>query len=79
MHGDYPKDPAFRQKYGPRGVLHTRADGKGGQTIQDTGPHTRQRMETVDGEIFAAAETFIDRLKELESLSPPGKLSARVV
>ena len=37
----YPKDPEFRKKYGPRGVLHTWADGKGGQKIEDTGPLTQ--------------------------------------
>jgi arylsulfatase len=57
----YPKDPEFRKKFGPRGVLHTWADGRGGQKIQDTGPLTRQRMETVDGEILAAADKFIDK------------------
>jgi arylsulfatase len=56
----YPKDPEFRKKFGPRGVLHTWADGRGGQRIQDTGPLTRQRMETIDDEIFAAAGKFID-------------------
>ena len=35
---DYPKDPAFKKAFGPRGVLHCWADGKGGQTIEDTGP-----------------------------------------
>ena len=35
---DYPKDPEFKKKFGPRGVLHCTADGKGGQTIKDTGP-----------------------------------------
>ena len=35
---DYPKDPAFKKQFGPRGVLHCIADGKGGQTIKDTGP-----------------------------------------
>src|SRR5437867_3235205 len=35
---DYPKDPAFKKQFGPRGVLHCKADGKGGQTIEDTGP-----------------------------------------
>jgi arylsulfatase A-like enzyme len=34
----YPKDPAFRKKDGPRGVLHAWSDGKGGQKIEDTGP-----------------------------------------
>ena len=38
----YPKDPAFRKQFGPRGVLHTFADGKGGQTITDTGPLTQE-------------------------------------
>src|SRR5678810_225427 len=37
---DYPKDPAFKKKFGPRGVLHCIADGKGGQTVTDTGPLT---------------------------------------
>jgi arylsulfatase len=57
----YPKDPEFRKKYGPRGVLHTRSDGKGGQTIKDTGALTKKRMETVDQEIYAGATAFIDR------------------
>jgi arylsulfatase len=56
----YPKDPEFRKQFGPRGVLHARSDGKGGQTIEDTGALTRKRMETIDDEIFAAAEKFID-------------------
>jgi arylsulfatase len=53
----YPKDPEFRKKYGPRGVLHTWSDGKGGQKIEDNGPLTQARMPTVD--------------KELESLPSP--------
>ena len=49
---DYPKDPAFKKMFGPRGVLHCREpDGKGGQTIKDTGPLTKKRMETIDEEI----------------------------
>ena len=55
----YPKDPAFRKQFGPRGVLHSFADGKGGQKIEDTGPLTRKRMETVDQEIFAAEQKFV--------------------
>ena len=50
---DYPKDPEFKKKFGPRGVLHCLADGKGGQTIKDTGPLTKKRMETIDEEITA--------------------------
>ena len=48
---DYPKDPEFRKRFGPRGVLHCWADGKGGQKIEDTGPLTKKRMETIDDEV----------------------------
>ncbi|MEZ5147762.1 MAG: sulfatase-like hydrolase/transferase [Bacteroidales bacterium] len=51
----------FRQVYGPRGVIHSWADGKGGQKVEDTGPLTKKRMETVDDETLAAAEDFIKR------------------
>jgi Sulfatase len=54
---DYPKNPEFRKRFGPRGVLHSTADGK----IDDTGPLTRKRMETVDEEFLAAAFDFINR------------------
>jgi arylsulfatase A-like enzyme len=42
--------PAFKKRFGPRGVLHCKSDGKGGQSIEDTGPLTRKRMETIDDE-----------------------------
>ena len=58
---DYPKNPEFKKKFGPRGVLHCKADGKGGQTIEDTGPMTKKRMETMDEEITAGALDFIER------------------
>jgi arylsulfatase len=58
---DYPTDSAFRKNFGPRGVLHTWSDGKGGQRIQDTGPLTKKRMETIDEESLAAAKDFIQR------------------
>jgi len=58
---DYPKDPEFRKKFGPRGVLKCKADGKGGQTIENTGPLTKKRMETIDDETIAAAKDFITR------------------
>ena len=58
---DYPKDPAFRKQFGPRGVLHCKADGKGGQSIENTGPLTKKRMETIDEETLAAAKDFIKR------------------
>ncbi len=56
---DYPKDPKFRERYGPRGVLHCKSDGKGGQSIEDTGPLTKKRMETCDEEIVEHASRFI--------------------
>ena len=56
-HPDYPKDPEFRKKYGPRGVLHSFSDGR----IQDTGPLTRKRMETVDDDVADRAADFIER------------------
>jgi len=70
---DYPKDPAYRVKFGPRGVLKTKATAEddpivdprfgkiGKQTIQDTGALTKKRMETIDDETFAAAIDFMKR------------------
>src|SRR5882724_4795894 len=58
---DYPKDPEFKKRFGPRGVLHCVADGKGGQTIEDTGPLTKKRMETVDEEITDAALAWMEK------------------
>ncbi len=57
---DYPKDPAVKKMFGPRGVIKSSADGK----IEDTGPLTRKRMETVDEEITAAALDFMTRAKQ---------------
>ena len=54
---DYPKDPEFRRKFGPRGVIHSTADGK----IEDTGPLNMKRMETVDDEVTARALAFMDK------------------
>jgi arylsulfatase A-like enzyme len=61
---DYPSPedfPDFRKNFGPRGVLHCQTDGKGGQKIEDTGPLTKKRMQTVDDETGAAARDFIGR------------------
>jgi len=58
---DYPKNAEFLKRFGPRGVLKTKADGKGGQTIENTGPLTKKRMETIDDETVAAAKDFITR------------------
>jgi arylsulfatase len=72
-HPDYPKDPRFRERYGPRGVLKCKATDRddptidtrfgkvGKQTIEDTGPLTKKRMETIDDETVAAAKDFITR------------------
>jgi arylsulfatase len=64
---DYPRDrklpngKTFLETYGPRGVLKCKADGQGGQTIENTGPLTKKRMETIDEETIAAAKEFITR------------------
>ena len=57
---DYPTEerlPGFREEFGPRGVIHSYADGR----IEDTGPLTRLRQETIDDETVAAAIDFIRR------------------
>ena len=59
----YPKDKAFREKYGPRGVLRSSADGP----IQDTGPMTSKRMETADNEFMEATLDFMERSHKAET------------
>jgi arylsulfatase len=54
---DYPKSPEFRKRFGPRGVIRASADGK----IEDTGPLTRKRMETIDDDTTQAAIDFMQR------------------
>ena len=58
---DYPKDPEFKKRFGPRGVLHSRADGKGGQRVEDTSPLNKKRMETIDEEVTQHALNFLDK------------------
>jgi arylsulfatase A-like enzyme len=58
---DYPKNPAFKKKFGPRGVIHSWAMPDGTQKIEDTGPLTKKRMETVDEEVTKAALAFMDK------------------
>jgi arylsulfatase len=70
---DYPKNPEFLAKFGPRGCLDCKASDKddetvdprfgkiGKQTVKDTGPITRKRMETIDDELLVRADNFIDR------------------
>jgi arylsulfatase len=57
---DYPKNPEFKKKFGPRGVIHSFADGR----ITDTGPLTRKRMETIDEEVTAKTLDFMQRAKQ---------------
>ncbi len=59
---DYPKDPEFKRKFGPRGVIKSSADGK----IEDTGPLTKKRMETVDVEVTSGALDFMERAKKTD-------------
>jgi arylsulfatase A-like enzyme len=61
-HPDYPKSPEFKKKFGPRGVMHSFADGK----IEDTGPLNKKRMETVDEEALAKGLDFMDRAKKAD-------------
>ncbi|HRB01374.1 MAG TPA: arylsulfatase [Ignavibacteria bacterium] len=56
-HTDYPKDPAFKKQFGPRGVIHSYADGR----IEDTGPLTKKRMETIDEEVNEKAIAFMEK------------------
>jgi len=77
---DYPKDPAYRSKFGPRGVLRCKATDRddptvdprfgkiGKQTIEDTGALTKKRMETIDDETSAAA---IDYMKRQQAAGKP--------
>ena len=59
---DYPKNPEFKKKYGPRGVIHSFADGR----IEDTGPLTKKRMETIDEEVTERALDFLDRAHDAD-------------
>ena len=59
---DYPKTADFKKNFGPRGVIHSYADGK----IEDTGPLTKKRMETVDAEVLDAGLDFMDRAHKAE-------------
>src|SRR5207342_728273 len=52
---DYPKDPEFRKKFGPRGVIHSFANGK----IEDTGPLDTKRMETIDDDVAQRSVDYI--------------------
>ena len=57
---DYPKDPEFKKKFGPRGVIHSFANPDGSQKIEDTGPLTRKRMQTIDDDVAKRACKFLE-------------------
>jgi len=75
---DYPKDPRFKGRFGPRGVMKCKATDRddptvdprfgkiGKQTVVDTGPLTKKRMETVDQEFLEASLDFIDRANQAD-------------
>ena len=61
-HPDYPTNPEFKKKFGPRGVIHSFADGR----IADTGPLNKKRMETIDEEVNAKTFDFMERAKKAD-------------
>jgi hypothetical protein len=63
LHRSHRQDPAFKKRFGPRGVIHSFAGGP----ITDTGPLTKKRMETIDEEVNAKTLAFMDKAKQ------PGK------
>jgi arylsulfatase len=72
-HEDYPKDPKFREAFGPRGVIHSFASDEddpteeprfgrvGKQKIEDTGPLTIERMKTIDDDVTERTIEFIKK------------------
>ena len=75
-HPDYPKDPTFLARFGPRGVMHSLASEEddptvdprfgrvGKQVVEDTGPLTKKRMETIDDDVTDRAIAFIKKAHE---------------
>lgn len=75
---DYPKEPVFLKKYGPRGTIHSKASNKGDgtvdprfgkvgkQTIEELGPLTQKGMETIVDELVVQSLAFIDRAHKAE-------------
>jgi arylsulfatase len=61
---DYPSEkdfPGFKAKFGPRGVLHTYANADGTQRIENTGPLTKKRMETIDDEVAQKSAEYLEK------------------
>ena len=56
---DYPKDPEVAKAFAWRGVIHSKADGKGGQSIEDKGPFGSERQKTLDDEFMVESKRFI--------------------
>ncbi|HYV30591.1 MAG TPA: arylsulfatase, partial [Candidatus Binatia bacterium] len=63
---DYPKNPEFKKRFGPRGVIESFANADGTQRIKDTGPLTKKRMETIDEEVTAKTLDFLERAKKAD-------------
>ena len=59
---DYPKDPEFKKRFGPRGVIHSWAQADGTQKVEDTGPLTKKRMETIDDEITGRTLEYLEEM-----------------
>lgn len=75
----YPKDPAFREQYGPRGVIKALASGE----VEDTGPLTKKRMETIDNEMLETGLDFIQRAHDegkpcSSGITPRGCMFGRI-
>jgi arylsulfatase len=61
---DYPKEknyPGYAKKFGPRGIIHSYANPDGTQKIEDIGPLTKKRMETIDDEVAERGAAFMEQ------------------
>ncbi len=63
---DYPKDPEVAKAFAWRGVIHSKADGKGGQSIEDKGPFGSERQKTLDDEFMVESKRFIREAVEAD-------------
>jgi arylsulfatase A-like enzyme len=67
---DYPTEedfPGFRDRFGPRGVIHSWANEDGTQRIEDTGPLTKERMKTIDDEVVPEALRFMTDAQDADT------------
>ena len=65
---DYLKNPEFRKKFAPRGIIHSYANGK----IEDTGPLTKKRMESIDDEVTQETLKFMEKVQKKISPASSG-------